>query len=117
MRQAAANVALDRLLADAGYDGEHNHRLCREELGIRSTVINLNPRNAGNQRPKGKYRAQMYTRFPRRVYGNRWQSESAISRNKRLLGAALRARKDASQNRECLLRVLTHNLMILQCAS
>jgi hypothetical protein len=40
--------------------------------------------------------------------------ESVISRNKRLLGSALRSRSDAAQARECLLRVLTHNLMILR---
>jgi len=43
VRQAAENIAFDRLMAHAAYDGEDNHRLCREELGIRSTVIPLNP--------------------------------------------------------------------------
>jgi hypothetical protein len=47
MRQAAALLALDTALADAGYDAEHNHRLCREELGLRRSVIALNPRNTG----------------------------------------------------------------------
>ncbi len=112
VRQAAANMAFDRLLADAAYDAEHNHRLCREELGIRSTVIALNARR-GSKAPSTKYRAQMQRRFHRRLYGNRWQVESAISRNKRLLGPCLRARNDDSQDRESVLRVLTHNLMIL----
>jgi hypothetical protein len=35
LRQAAAIIALDTVLADAGYDAEHNHRLCRDELGIK----------------------------------------------------------------------------------
>ena len=113
VKQAAANVAFDRLLADAAYDAEHNHRLCRDELGIRSTVIPLNARR-GSRPPSTKYRAQMQQHFPKDVYGNRWQVESAISRNKRLLGPALRARTDPSQDRECILRVLTHNLMILR---
>lgn len=112
LRQAAAHVAFDRLLADAAYDAEHNHALCRRELGIRSTVIPINERRA-NAPPSGRYRAQMARRFHRRIYGQRWQVESAISRNKRLLGPALRARSDPSQARESLLRVLTHNLMIL----
>jgi transposase len=112
VRQASRNVCFERLLADAAYDAEHNHRLCREELGIRSTVIPINERGA-NAPPSGHYRAQMARRFHRRVYGQRWQVESAFSRNKRLLGAAVRARNDRSQARECLLRVLTHNLMIL----
>lgn len=113
LRQAAAQVPFERLLADAAYDAEHNHRLCREELGIRVTVIPLNER-AGYGPPKTRYRAQMARRFPRRLYGQRWQVESAISRNKRLFGSALRARSDHSQAHECLVRVLTHNLMILR---
>jgi hypothetical protein len=39
LRQACRNVSFDWLLADAGYDAEHNHALCRRELGIRSTLI------------------------------------------------------------------------------
>jgi len=114
---AAENIRFDRLLADAGYDGEHNHKLCREILGIRSTVIALNKRRTGRKWPTTKYRRQMKRRFHKRVYGNRWQIESAISRNKRLLGSALRARSVESQYRECHLRVLTHDLMILRlCA-
>lgn len=112
VRQASRNVSFDRLLADAGYDAEHNHALCRQELGIRSTVIPINDRGA-NVPPSGHYRGQMARRFHRRVYGQRWQVESAFSRNKRLLGPAVRARSDQSQARECLLRVLTHNIMIL----
>jgi len=114
---AAENLPLDRLLADAAYDGEHNHRLCRERLGIRSTVIPLNKRGTGRKWPKSKYRRQMKRRFHKRIYGQRWQVESSISRNKRLLGSAVRARNEAAVDRECYLRVLTHNLMILRLAA
>jgi transposase len=58
----------------------------------------------------------MRRRFFKRVYGQRWQVESAISRHKRRLGSALRARFWSAQKTECLLRVLTHNLMILRFA-
>lgn len=112
MNQARSLMPFDRLLADAGYDAEHNHRLCRERLGIRSTVIPIN-RRRGRKWPKSKYRRQMKRRFFKRVYGQRWQVESAISRNKRRLGAELRARRWPSQKEECLYRVLSHNLMIL----
>jgi len=114
MRQAVGNIRLARLLADTGYDSEGNHRLCRKKLGIRSTVIPLNPRNTGRRWPKTRYRRQMKRRFHKRVYGNRWQVESVISRYKRRLGSALRARNYAAQKRECLLRVLTHDLMIVK---
>ena len=49
----------------------------------------------------------------RRVYGQRWQAESVFWRHKRVLGSALRGKSDASRERECYLRVLTHNLMLL----
>lgn len=114
IRDAASRMDFDRVLADAAYDGEHNHRLCRDELGIPSTVIPLNPRRSANQLPKTKYRAQMYRRFPNRIYGQRWHVESSISQNKRRLGSALTARSDSTQHQECSLRVITHNLMILR---
>src|SRR5205823_10182715 len=109
-------VTWDRVLADAAFDSEAHHRYCREELGVRATVIPLNRRNRGRKWPKTAYRRQMVRRFRkkpkgsryRRVYGQRWQAESAFSRHKRLLGAALRSRSDESRERECPLRVLTH---------
>lgn len=83
MAQASLAVEYDRLLGDAAFDSEENHRYCREELGVRSTVIPLNRRNQGRKHPKSRYRRQMVRRFrkkPRgsrykRVYGQRWQAE------------------------------------------
>ncbi len=114
MIQAASHARWDRVLGDAAYDSEANHVLCRKTLGIRSTVIPARRRNSLKW-PTAKYRRQMKKRFFRHIYGQRWQVESAFSRHKRLLGSALRARTWASQQNECLLRVLTHNLMILLC--
>jgi hypothetical protein len=116
LNQAGLVVRWDRLLGDAAFDSEENHRLCRQELGIRSTVIPLNRRRQGRRWPKTKYRRQMKRRFHRRKYGQRWQAESAFSRHKRLLGPALAGRSDSSRTRECYLRVLTHNLMLLAAA-
>ena len=118
MRQAARLVAIDTALADAGYDAEHNHRLCREELcreelGVRRTVIRLNRRNTGRRWPKAPYRRAMRRRFPRALYQQRWHAESGFSQHKRRLGSALTARHDAAQERELVLRVVTHNLMLL----
>ena len=114
MYQAGCQLKWDRLLADAGYDSEQNHAFCRVVLGMRSTVIALNPRTSGRRWPLTRYRRQMKRADYRRGYGQRWQIESAFSRHKRLLGSALRNRHDVSQERETLLRVLTHNLMILR---
>lgn len=121
MAQASLAIRWDRVLADAAFDSEHHHRYCREDLGVRATVIPLNPRGRGRKWPKTKYRRQMVRRFRKkpkggrhwRVYGQRWQAESAFSRHKRRLGSALGGRSDDSRERECRLRVLTHNLMLL----
>lgn len=121
MAQASLVVTWDRVLADAAFDSEAHHAYAREDLGVRSSVIPLNRRGQGRKWPKTPYRRQMVKRFRkkpkgarhRRVYGQRWQAESAFSRHKRRLGCALGGRSDASRERECQLRVLTHNLMLL----
>jgi len=113
MRQAAELVTIGTALADAGYDAEHNHRLCREELGVRRTVIRLNRRNTGRRWPKTPYRRAMRRRFERELYNQRWHAESGLSQHKRRLGSALTARNDEAQGRELVLRVMTHNLMLL----
>ncbi|WP_338666213.1 transposase (plasmid) [Pararoseomonas sp. SCSIO 73927] len=117
MRQAAELVAIDTALGDADYDAEHNHRFCRENLGVRQTVIRLNRRNTGRRWPKTPYRRAMRHRFPKSPYHQRWHVESGFSQHKRRLGSALTARNTAVQNRELVLRVLTHNLMLLAEAS
>jgi hypothetical protein len=113
LTQACQRLPIHRLLGDAGYDGDHNQTLARRELGIRTTAIALNRRGTGRRWPQTRYRRLMKRRFPKRKYRQRWQIESAISRHKRRLGAALRTRGIPAQERECWLRVLTHNLMIL----
>ena len=117
VRQAAELVAFDTALADAGYDAEHDHRLCREELGMRQTAIALNPRNGGDRRPKGPYRRALHESFPAGLYHQRWHAESAFSQHKRRLGSALTARGTAAQQGELVLRVLTHNLALLATAT
>jgi hypothetical protein len=107
------NVQFDRVLADAGYDSEQNHQVAREGLKIRSTVIPAFLR--GNQAgiPKGKYRKQMRLHFQSQVYKGRVQVECVFSRIKRVLGPWIKARKWESQERECHLKLLTFNLMLL----
>jgi hypothetical protein len=48
-----------------------------------------------------------------RLYGQWRQAESAFSRHKRLIGSSLGGCSDASRERECQLRMLTQNLMLL----
>jgi hypothetical protein len=117
LQRARSRQPILTLLGDAGYDSEKAHRLCREQLGIRSIFpprINGRPRYDGTlQRMHGIYRPRLRRRFPRKTYGQRWQIETVFSMLKRLLGAALRARSHHSQSREIALRVITLNLMIL----
>ena len=117
LRQAAGLVALDSALADAGYDAEHDHRLCREELGMRRAVSAFNPRNGGDRWPKAPYRRALRRDFPRELYHQRWHAESAFSQHKRRLGSALTARGTAAQQGELVLRGLTHNLALLAPAA
>jgi hypothetical protein len=112
LRQAAEHLRAALLLADSGFDSEQNHRIAREDLGIARTLIALNHRGSDGV-PRGRYRREMYHRPGRRLYGQRWQIESTISQHKRRFGSALRARRLDAQNRECLLRVLVHNLAIV----
>lgn len=114
--KASWNLPIDRLLGDGAFDAESNHRLGREGLGIRSTVIPLNRRGRRTW-PRQRYRRQMARCFHRRKYGQRWQAESVISRVKRRLGSALRARTDEARQRESNLKVFTHDLMILAGSS
>jgi hypothetical protein len=117
LQQASLAVGWDRVLGDAAFDSEENHRLAREDLGVRSTVIPINRRNRGRKWPKTRYRRQMRRRFPKRQYRQRWQVESTFSQHKRRLGSALTARGDAARAAEERLRALTHNLMILRRAA
>lgn len=107
------------VVADAGYDSEANHQLARR-LGVRMRAI-IPPR-AGRPTdkpppPEQPMRRAMYHRFAnqldRALYGQRWQSETVNSMIKRNLGSALRARTTAHRRHELLLRVLTHNIMLL----
>jgi transposase len=114
MRQAATLMDLNTLLADAGYDAEHNHCLCRDELGNGRSIIALIQRDTGRRWPKTPYRRALHQHFPRLLYHQRRHIESGFSQHKRRLGSALTAHSHQSQGRELILRVLTHSLMILR---
>lgn len=117
MPQAARRIHFYRILADKAYDAEHNHALCRKELGIPSTVIPVRKRYPTRKWPRQKYRRQMKRRFFHACYGQRWHVESSISQHKRRLGAKLHARNDDAQIEEANLRSITHNLMLIRRAA
>jgi hypothetical protein len=106
-------LALDTLLADAGFDDEEHHRLARQDHAIRRTFIALNPRWSVYRAAKTSYRRAMQGHFDDGIYRRRWHVESSFSQHKRVLGSALRSRSTETRECECFLRVLTHNLMLL----
>ena len=118
LRQAAALFALVSrrfwaVVADAAYDSEAHHAYCHRVFGVRCTVIRLNRRSHGRRWPRTRYRRAMRRHFAWRVYHRRQQVESVFSRDKRRLGSALTARSARTQAQEQILRVLTHNVLLL----
>ena len=111
LRQAAGRARIGTLLADADFDGEWVHEYVRS-FGIR-TVIPPERGRPSDKPPAGRWRRRMKQRFDKKKYGQRWQAETVNSMVKRRLGSALRARSYWSQCREIILRVITHNLMIV----
>ena len=119
LREAHQRAKFRVAVADAGFDSEANHRLARQDLGVRSII----PPDAGRptaQPASTHYRRLMQQRFRRKAdqkcYGQRWQAETVNSMLKRNLGSALRARTARPRSKELFLRVVTHNLMILAAA-
>ena len=107
-----ADIKVEHLLADAGYDSEKNHQYAREILGLQTTI----PARIGrrtNKPLKGKYRRLMKMGFNREKYGQRWQVETVMSMIKRNLGHCLSTKTYWSQNREMMLLALTHNIMVI----
>jgi hypothetical protein len=106
------------VVADAGYDSEANHRIARQGMNVRSII----PPGIGrptSKLPSGRWRGHMARRMRRqadkKVYGQRAQSETVHSMIKRNQSSALRSRTPERRKKEMLLRVLTHNIMLL-CA-
>ena len=120
LRAAIKRGPLREVLADAGYDSEHNHELARDKLKVRSRI------KATAGRPGTKPAASRYRRLMQRQlrdsqagkpYGQRVQAETVMSMLKRNLSDSLRARSDKAREMELLLKVLTHDVMILRrCA-
>ncbi len=97
------------LLADAGYDADWVHGVCREVWGVRSVIKPVVHRRDGTL--GGCYRPQMSARtLQRNGYGRRWHIESFISGLKRFCGSTLNARRDLCQRHEAALRVLAYAL-------
>jgi len=106
------------VVADAGYDPEENHQIARLDMGVQAIIPPRSGRPTTKPPPAHQpLRRRMHHRLKRQrersLYGQRWQSETVNSMMKRNLGSALRARTSVRRRHELLLRVLTHNVMVL----
>jgi hypothetical protein len=104
-------VSINTILADAGYDSESNHRFARDGCGVRSVIPPLHGRPT-TKLPSTTHRRRM-KQYRDHRYGQRWQVESVMSMIKRNLGGFVAARSDNSRNTEVMLKVLTHNIMLI----
>lgn len=116
LAQAAARARLGTVLADAGFDSEANHQLARQDYQMQSLI----PATSGRPSAKaltGRYRRLMQSQLRqekyKKLYGQRWQAETVNSMVKRNMGSACRSRSARGRKKDMLLRVLTHNLMIV----
>ena len=111
------NKRLRYALADAGYDAHENHYLARRTLHVRSLI----PASVGrptSRPPSSPFRKQMTRELngsqKGKRYGQRAQVETVNSMMKRNLGDSLRAHSCQARNHEQVLRVITHNVMIIR---
>ncbi|MEM1210758.1 MAG: transposase [Planctomycetota bacterium] len=117
LTEACSRGRWRRVLADAGYDSKANHHLARDRLGVCSWI------KTGVGRPSEKPAADLYRRKMQRQlrgsqagrpYAQRAQAETVMSMLKRNLGDCLRARTTHRREMEMLLKVITHNIMIIR---
>ena len=114
IRQARQRHAFHSLSADAAYDVEAFHALCREQLGARRTAIPVNRRNQSlHYVPSTRYRREMTHNFPRKIYRQRNHAECVMSQCKRRIRPCLNARSSLLRNWEAQIKTLTFNALIL----
>lgn len=106
------------MVADAGYDSEQNLLFAKRDMNVRAIIPPRSGRPTSKPPPLTQpLRRRLYFRFANKrdqhLYGQRWQIETVNSMIKRNLGSALRARTAIRRRHELLLRVLTHNIMLL----
>lgn len=91
-----------QLLADAGYESEVLHKFCREELGVVSIIATTRrgrpPHDGSKSHMTGGYSKQIYKRFPRKAFGQRWQVENAFSQEKHRSGWSYAAATSDSES-------------------
>ena len=96
-----------RLLGDAGFDSETNHRFCHEVLGVESIIGQFARHGCA---PRTPWRKRLARRFPRRLYRKRWLVETVISVVKRKFGDVVNAHSERRQYQQLLLLGVVYNV-------
>ncbi len=94
-------------------DAEHHLAWLR-----RRRILGIIPPRRGrptDAEPTGLWRGWLHRGWPDLLdtYGQRWQIETTFSMLKRRLGSVVRARKRHAVDRECHLKAIALNLLIL----
>jgi hypothetical protein len=100
------------ILADAGFDSEASHELCRDEFEIQSLIPATHGRPTDKE-PSGYWRRQMKRHLAQSSYGQRWQAETGFSMIKRRVSEVALAMTYHRKRRLLLLKTITLNLMLL----
>ena len=113
LKRLPDDIPIERIAADAGYDGEANHVFANDVMGI-ETLIPPTVGRKTDRLPKTKYRRKMKEHFDHESYGQRWQVETVYSMINRNLTDAVMSKTYWAQCREISLIAITHNLMVIQ---
>lgn len=108
LEKAMAKVRPRKLYADAGYDAEWVHAVCREHWNVKSFIPPSVHRKDGSV--GGHYRSQMVD-LPK-SYGRRWHVETFMSGLKRTTGSTLSARLPQAMFTEATFRVVAYALRL-----
>ncbi len=108
LQHAARLVSISTVVADRGYDSEHNH-IQTENLGIPHTVIRPKYENLQVWKTKGYHRKMMKRHFDWDTYHQRSKTETIFSVIKRMLGEDILSRYILTQNRETMYRIIAYN--------
>ncbi len=104
-------MGLRTVLADAGFDSEANHRIARQDMGVRSLIkTGVGRVSVSGKPPAGRYRRRMKWELngsqQGKPFGQRAQAETVMSMLKRNLGDALRARTPRTRIAEHLFKAV-----------
>ena len=112
LAQATRRSRVQLLLTDAGYDSEAAHVFARQHCGMRTLI-------PATRRPTDRQTAARLLAKPdaRAIQSPEVRPALAVetvnSMVKRSMDSSLRARHYHSQSREIVLRIITHNLVII----